>query len=469
MALVGYDRLMASLRLALAALAGLWLGVACHVYTGQYSYRTLSPSVRTAICKLLEPWGLRARVHVYSLALIFVLWGKPHYRNGTFQEDMIKNLRNVAIPGTGIPLSTFCYSRITAAALVLFLNPLVCLLGAVNKVRLELGPFLSLGQAAQRFASSPLLLTARVLEVFCEHLLQPDDWFSFWRLNCRLASLHALRTNASGYRCEDKWTFLVEGEAKGIPVSPYLRTPATIVAKDVNEEGGLGIFFFTNAAAGGRFILQERLDNSPELSALLPANAPLSTVRVITASEGGLGGGGGGQGGAGAAEGATVRALSCVFRAGRSGAATDHSSVLFDVAHDTGAITRGMTNAHWYRLYHSAWGCPWLPQGESEMREHPDKPGEEVVGRQLPDVGPMLRMVEQSHAKLLPDVPLVGWDVAYTDKGMVLLEVNLSCNFFRGSFDRVAYFNFVDRYFRFLDTPDAAPAAAAESEHAHEE
>jgi glutathione synthase/RimK-type ligase-like ATP-grasp enzyme len=44
----------------------------------------------------------------------------------------------------------------------------------------------------------------------------------------------------------------------------------------------------------------------------------------------------------------------------------------------------------------------------------------------------ILTMVVQSHLTLLPDVPMVGWDVAMTNKGVVLLEVNLSCNFFRG-------------------------------------
>jgi len=39
----------------------------------------------------------QAKVQVFSLVLIFSLWDKPHYRNGTFQDDMIKNLRNVAV------------------------------------------------------------------------------------------------------------------------------------------------------------------------------------------------------------------------------------------------------------------------------------------------------------------------------------------------------------------------------------
>jgi len=39
-------------------------------------------------------------------------------RNGTFQDDMKKNLRNVAIPGTGIPLDLLCYSKIQGYLLI---------------------------------------------------------------------------------------------------------------------------------------------------------------------------------------------------------------------------------------------------------------------------------------------------------------------------------------------------------------
>lgn len=62
-----------------------------------------------------------------------------------------------------------------------------------------------------------------------------------------------------------------------------------IVVKNKNEEGGLGIYFYKNALAGGDWIIQERLDNAPFLrDNLLPPDAPLSTLRVITASRGGL-------------------------------------------------------------------------------------------------------------------------------------------------------------------------------------
>merc|ERR1719262_1774411 len=69
-----------------------------------------------------------AKVHLYSLSLIFKIWGQPHYRNGTFQEDMVKNLRNVAIPRTGIPLSLFCYSKLTTLAFVFLAYPIIALI-----------------------------------------------------------------------------------------------------------------------------------------------------------------------------------------------------------------------------------------------------------------------------------------------------------------------------------------------------
>lgn len=55
---------------------------------------------------------------------------------------------------------------------------------------------------------------------------------------------------------------------------------------------------------------------------------------------------------------------------------------------------------------------------------------------------------------MMPDVPIVGWDVAFTPTGIFLLEVNLSCNFFRGTFDLHDYVVFVDEYFRDLEARD---------------
>ena len=79
---------------------------------------------------------MQARVHVHSLWLIFYLWHKPHYRNGNFRDDMVKNLRNVAVPGTGLPLSTVVYlGRIPTMLYILFVYPLICLVAETKAAR----------------------------------------------------------------------------------------------------------------------------------------------------------------------------------------------------------------------------------------------------------------------------------------------------------------------------------------------
>ena len=416
----------------------------------------------------------RALVQVYSLSLIFSMWYKPHYRCKSFQQDMIDNLKNVAVPGTGVPLSVFCYNWWMCLFVVAFINPIVCLMGAINKVRNDdwkFGPGLSI-----------------LFKHYEEHLLHPNDWFSFWRLNCRLVSHHSNTLKPRGYQLEDKWSFLQQGAAMGLPVSPFMSLPVNVVVKNKNIEGGMGIYFYKNALHGGDWIFQEKLENAPWLDKLLPSPAPLSTMRVITSSTWTLAKHGhkvtqsefkcfddarSSSSSSSASSSASslrtlvagkedpskyVKALSSLLRLGRAGAATDHTSVLFDVDIATGKIKPGCSNQHWYKLGPQAiWTCPWLPQGDG-FTEHPDTPDKApVAGQSLPPgvMQQALDIVIKSHYDMLPDVPMVGWDVAFCSEGIYLLEVNLSCNFFRGAFDVPAYICFVDEHFRDLEKRDA--------------
>ena len=362
-----------------------------------------------------------ANIHLFSLASNFYLYRKPHYRKGSYRDDLLDNLRNVAIPGTGIPLSIIARSRLRALWFLAFVYPKVCLVAALQ-------------QWWKKGTS--------ISDEFATRLLAPDDWFSYWRLNCNVVGLHALLNDMpDDYEMENKWTFLQEGAHRGVPVSPFLTTPA-LVLKHRNEEGGMGIHFFRNATDGGDWIIQERIQNSDWVASLLPPTAPLSTFRVITCSRGCVR--------KDKTNAKDVRALSCVFRAGRAGAATDHDSILFDVDVHSGLIRGGTTNAHWYRLGLTQvlpGRCPW--RSSHSYTTHPD--GDIVVaGNYVPDVDAMLKLVEESHFKLCPKVPLAGWDVVFSaDKKhpVCLLEVNLSCNFFRGSFDKAVYLDFVDEVF----------------------
>lgn len=369
-----------------------------------------------------------SQTHLFSLALISQLWSKPHYRSGTFQNDMLKNLRNVAVPRTGIPLSTFCHTQITALGFVLIVYPIIAAIAAIRA-----GWHLHGSKAS-----------SAMVEAFREQLLAPRDWFSLWRLNCRLASYHSGKTGATGYKMEDKWTFLTEAEEAGIAVSPSMDAHE-IVVKDRNEEGGMGIHFFRNARHGGEWIIQEKLENDSFVASMLPENAPLSTFRIITAS----------RGGGLSYCGDMVVPLSCVFRAGRAGAKTDHSSIIFDVNMHTGIIGRGTTNSHWYQLGAKGLWSAW--SSEKTIIKHPDRPVE-IAGRKVENIEEMKNLCVSAHEKLLPDVPMAGWDVALTNKGVLLLETNLSCNFFRGTFDEDEYFNLVHDYFMMLDSEEGVNA-----------
>ena len=122
------------------------------------------------------------RLCIYSLALHLRLFGDGHYRSGTFQNDLAKNLRNVALPATGVPLSVFCSCRPLALLFAWLLLPLAALVAAVRR------PSSSGGSLGGAFASS---------------LLSDWSWFHYWRLNCVLASYHALATSDPGYGLED--------------------------------------------------------------------------------------------------------------------------------------------------------------------------------------------------------------------------------------------------------------------------
>ena len=113
-------------------------------------------------------------------------------------------------------------------------------------------------------------------------------------------------------------------------------------------------------------------------------------------------------------------------------------------------IRGGTTNAHWYRLglFEGLPGrCPWRSQHGYQTHPDGDIP---VTGNKVPDILSMLSLVEESHFKMCPDVPLAGWDVVLSADPKLpvcLLEVNLSCNFFRGSFDKQVYLNIIDDSF----------------------
>mmetsp|Transcript_33151 Transcript_33151/g.54781 ORF Transcript_33151/g.54781 Transcript_33151/m.54781 type:complete len:242 (-) Transcript_33151:424-1149(-) len=231
--------------------------------------------------------------------------------------------------------------------------------------------------------------------------------------------------------------FLEAGERHAIPASPWLSAPKLIV-KHRNEEGGLGLQTFSNAVTGGDWIVQHALTNAECIAKLLPPDAPLSTLRLVSSSRSFK------RPPGEQPQAADISVLSACWRAGLAGASTDHKSILFDVDLQTGEIKGGTSNSHWYQLGpHEACRCPWRSKGHTISR-HPDS-GKQISTEVIPDMQQVRQIVLDAHLRMCPGVPLIGWDVALTkEAGICLLEANLSCNFFRATFDEAAYFRFVE-------------------------
>jgi len=372
--------------------------------------------------------------HMYSLASVPWLMKQPHYRAGTFQEDMIVNLRNVVLPTGvfGVPLSFCAWSKFNAVLASLFLIPTAAFYGSLYR---------------KMFG-----LESSAKECFARSLMAPTDWLQLWRLNCRLASMTSLATKSKDFEMEDKWKFIQTCLAKKIPVTPVFDMPKTLIAKDVLEEGGLGIHVLKNVLHGGRWILQEKLDNCAAVNQLLPENPPLSTMRVLTCSRGALS-----ELGAGAGS-TKAKALATVWRAGRSGANTDHSCVMVNVPNQGSGDVLGMssTSAHWYAMGFKSLGMPISTQ-DGSISNHPDT-GLMLKGKTLPGAAEARRLCERAHDEMMPGVPLSGWDVAFCEPKtpggqpeLLLLEANLSCNFFRGSIAWEEYATILDDHFAAID------------------
>jgi len=375
----------------------------------------------------------RVKTHLYGLAVVFRYWRSPHYWvAGTLGDEFRRQLRDVAIPGTGVRLSWVCISRFTVLIFLFVVYPIVALITALHSSWSGASP-----STAHKFR---------------EVLLEPKGRLSLFTLNCILPTLHQKRTKASGYLQEDRFAFVENAERLGLPVAPCVKA-GSFVVKGRGEEARGGAKFFRNAAHGGNWIIQERLENDAFVASLVPPDAPLSTFQVVTASRGG------GLEHADV-EGRGVVAIGCAFRAGRAGAQRDdpRSAILFDVDLRTGLMSKGKTSDHWHRLgiwgVLGAWRQPKLPA--EGLVHHPDC-GVRIAGRTVPDIKAIEELCIDAHRKMVPDIPIASWDVALTTRGRLLLQMNLSCDLAGCAvLDHDSYFELLDEYFALLDRPDVA-------------
>ncbi|CAK0840359.1 unnamed protein product [Prorocentrum cordatum] len=176
-------------------------------------------------------------------------------------------------------------------------------------------------------------------------------------------------------------------------------------------------------------------------------------MRVVTGSRGALE-----AMGAAGGKGTAAKALCSVWRAGRAGSGTDHNCVMFNVpdALTSETLGSGSSSKHWYCLGLKAWGAP-VSTVDGSISAHPDT-GRTLVGERLHGASAAAALCQEAHDALMPGVPLAGWDVAFCPPrlgvgaaDLVLLEANLSCNFFRGKIAWEEYGALVDEHFAAID------------------
>lgn len=186
----------------------------------------------------------------------------------------------------------------------------------------------------------------------------------------------------------------------------------------------------------GDWIIQKVFANSDFIQGLVTPEAPLSTVRIITSRD---------------ATSSLIKVKTMVFRAGRSGERTDHTAIFYNIHSQTHRLSAGSTNRHWYQRGWKSFDTKsmWLDQN---FTLHPDS-NAQLENIKWPNVPEMIECVSKAHRTLCPDVPIIGWDVAWTNENnqLMLLELNISCNFFNGFFDASEYTNFCYDWFHVLD------------------
>merc|ERR1719446_1575359 len=79
-----------------------------------------------------EEHSLFVAVWLHTISLNLELWSKPHYRANSLRDDLIANFSNIAFPGTGIPLSWVCYSKVVAIMYFILLHPFVVLASSIG-------------------------------------------------------------------------------------------------------------------------------------------------------------------------------------------------------------------------------------------------------------------------------------------------------------------------------------------------
>ena len=201
-----------------------------------------------------------------------------------------------------------------------------------------------------------------------------------------------------------EWIDLREADAAA--VSAFLERHPTVILKPIDSLGGNGVekveastigdldAFVSRALEARQFLLEECLTQHPELARLNPSS--VNSLRLITFRKDG-----------------DVHLLASALKIGNGGAIDNFSDGgMYTMVDDSGrALSAAFDGAgHSYSV-------------------HPGS-GVTIVGFEVPCFGEAVALVEKA-ARVVPEIPYVGWDVAIRPDGPVLIEGNYNTGVFQ--------------------------------------
>ena len=233
------------------------------------------------------------------------------------------------------------------------------------------------------------------------------------------ASFDHARGRSSSYEIDDKRTFAERAARAGLPHVPSLsrqeamREGGEFIVKAPRVDKGEGIRLvsgerdWADLAPDADVIIQRRLRNHPALLPILPPDPPLSTLRILTTLD---------------APTLEPRLTLSFLRVGVTRKIVDNLSaggIMLEVDPDTGTLDVGIENA-------------MAPRARVAVVSRAPGAKAPFAGTRVPGFEEAAALCHKAHRQLAPDVLCVGWDVALTEAGPMLVEANL----YSGSFQQ---------------------------------
>lgn len=277
------------------------------------------------------------------------------------------------------------------------------------------------GKADTKSASSGLAWACRMLrrpDLFAAH---PNAWcteqealwsrpdyaaamYHAWTFDPQVRSYHAL---------DDKRVFHTELQQHGFPVTERIdrdeamRRGGTFFAKLPKSDLGYGVETVTaeeleHIPNTDHLVLEVPLISHPTIRRLVSSTGPVSTLRVLTVCDAG----------------GEPRLLRTAVRLGRAGSVVDNTQqggLWCNVDTQSNTLRAGCTKKT-FGLWQD--GKPVLEQ------VHPDTQ-QKLVGVEVPFAAQSIEIALRAQRMLAADAPTLGWDLALTESGPVLLEVNV--------------------------------------------